>query len=69
VLSSEVMSDVTLSIRVFSSEPVGENSLYCKFGIESEGAAILVRPDGYISMLAELSDAGAKKIITFLQDL
>ncbi|KAF8532565.1 FAD binding domain-containing protein [Gautieria morchelliformis] len=54
--------------RVFVSE-LGENGLYCKFGISSAGAAILVRPDGYISMLAELSDVGAGKIIAFLQDL
>ncbi|RDB28278.1 Phenol 2-monooxygenase [Hypsizygus marmoreus] len=47
----------------------GSRGVYGKFGISHTGSTVLVRPDGYISMITELSGTGFGRIATFLQGL
>ncbi|KAJ7170593.1 FAD binding domain-containing protein [Mycena crocata] len=42
---------------------------YTKFGISTEGAAVLVRPDGHISLVSTLIPGGATTITAFLASL
>lgn len=55
--------------RVFVSEEKMTDSCYTKYGIGPEGATVLVRPDGYISMIVQLDGISAQKIATFLFEL
>ncbi|KAF8577151.1 hypothetical protein K439DRAFT_1418443 [Ramaria rubella] len=55
--------------RVFVCEQPGIEDLYSKFGIASEGATVLVRPDGYISILTDVTAVGARQIAIFLEGL
>lgn len=43
--------------------------VYRKFGIGEHGMAVLIRPDGYISMGTAVDYTGAGKILTFLRSL
>ncbi|KAJ7127079.1 FAD binding domain-containing protein [Mycena epipterygia] len=54
--------------RVFVAKSAPENA-YSKFGVSSEGAAVLVRPDGHISLAPILSSAAAKEISIFFANL
>lgn len=55
--------------RAFISEQDGVRSAYEKFGIAATGAMLVVRPDGYISIITGLSSEGALHVNTFLQAL
>ncbi|KAJ6531709.1 hypothetical protein B0H19DRAFT_1272913 [Mycena capillaripes] len=52
--------------RVFIASPA--ESAYIKLGISAEGAAILVRPDGHVS-LASILSTSAQEIIMFFDNL
>lgn len=54
---------------IFADEPSyhkGHGKIFEKFGIDPEkGAFIVTRPDGYVSLVTETSDAGVKEIEQF----
>ncbi len=59
--------------RVFIDEVlrpiVKRGTVYETFGISPEGAAVLVRPDGYISLVTSVSSVGADRVSGFLDEL
>ncbi|KAF7329035.1 Phenol 2-monooxygenase [Mycena venus] len=53
--------------RVFVA--ASPENAYTKFGISREGAVVLVRPDGHVSLASMLSTSAAAEIMTFFENI
>ncbi|KAJ7659939.1 FAD binding domain-containing protein [Mycena rosella] len=69
VLWSDVPSILRDWRRVFVAKEMSDANVYCIFGISTEGAAVLVRPDGHMSLVTTMGETSARKIINFLMHL
>ncbi|KAJ7494654.1 FAD binding domain-containing protein [Mycena galericulata] len=75
ILNSEkknvMWTDVPLILRDWKRVFVTKSSenAYTKFGISKDGAAVLVRPDGHVSLASVLSAAAAEEIKVFFGNL